>query len=355
MPLPGSQELNHLDWAYFLHTYRWYFRIFFGLWILTGSFYAFKIRRKWLPLLALIPVVAIVYLVNFKMQADKMFKEPKRLIMASFADNKVESNAQVVGIEINGDAKAYPIKFLAYHHIVYDTVGGESIIITYCSVCHSGRIFNNNGEKFRLVGMDHFNAMFEDRKTGSWWRQATGECIAGKRKGEKWSERTAIQITVQEWFNLYPQGKVMQIDPSSIKKYDLTGKFEQGKETGSLERTDSLSWQEKSLVIGVTLGSVSKAYDWRELLEKKIINDTLAKQKIVVLVYPDKKTFAAYINFTETNFEIKGDTLIAGNAVFDLYGRSLVKNEPSLQRLYSYQEFWHSWRFFHPTTLKYGS
>ncbi|MFX5562960.1 DUF3179 domain-containing (seleno)protein, partial [Acinetobacter baumannii] len=64
---------------------------------------------------------------------------------------------------------AYPIQFIGYHHQVVDTVGGEPIIATYCTVCRTGRIFSSTvdgvPEKFRLVGMDHFNAMFEDART----------------------------------------------------------------------------------------------------------------------------------------------------------------------------------------------
>jgi hypothetical protein len=32
--------------------------------------------------------------------------------------------------------------------------------------------------------MDHFNAMFEDSQTKSWWRQVNGEAIAGPLKGK---------------------------------------------------------------------------------------------------------------------------------------------------------------------------
>jgi hypothetical protein len=44
-------------------------------------------------------------------------------------------------------------------------------------------VVDGRSETFRLVGMDHFNAMFEDASTHSWWRQANGEAIAGPSKG----------------------------------------------------------------------------------------------------------------------------------------------------------------------------
>ena len=77
--------------------------------------------------------------------------------------------------------------FIGYHHQVRDRVGGTDVLVTYCTVCRSGRVFSplvdGTLERFRLVGMDRFNAMFEDESTGSWWRQATGAAVAGPRKG----------------------------------------------------------------------------------------------------------------------------------------------------------------------------
>src|SRR5688572_20624908 len=37
MPMPGSQEMDSIDIAYFLHKYRWSFRVVFGLMIIAGS------------------------------------------------------------------------------------------------------------------------------------------------------------------------------------------------------------------------------------------------------------------------------------------------------------------------------
>ena len=96
---------------------------------------------------------------------------------------------------INGEAKAYPIQLIGYHHQVMDTVGNEPVIITYCTVCRTGRVYssslNGRHESFRLVGMDHFNAVFEDETTKTWWQQATGEAIAGPLKGSA-AQRNSI-------------------------------------------------------------------------------------------------------------------------------------------------------------------
>jgi hypothetical protein len=42
-----------------------------------------------------------------------------------------KNDDMVLAMEINGDAVAYPVRLLAYHHLVNDTVGGQPIVATY--------------------------------------------------------------------------------------------------------------------------------------------------------------------------------------------------------------------------------
>ena len=65
MPMPGSQQIDIVDIAYFLHTYRWFLRIVFGIMVLGGSAKAFQVRRCWIPALSIIPVIVIIYFFNF--------------------------------------------------------------------------------------------------------------------------------------------------------------------------------------------------------------------------------------------------------------------------------------------------
>ena len=166
MPMPGSQQRDTVDFAYFLYSYRWFFRVGFGLVILVSSLSAFRTMRKWKPLLALLPVAIIVYVFNFRMTADKMFLEPQHLVFKTKTENSLTDSSLVIAVSHNMDAKAYPVRYIQYHHQVRDTVGGRPVMVTYCNVCRTGRVFepsvDGKAESFRLVGMDHFNAMFED-------------------------------------------------------------------------------------------------------------------------------------------------------------------------------------------------
>src|SRR5436190_2574719 len=354
MPMPGSQQMNSIDLAYFLHKWRWIFRALFGLILIVGLLKS-NWRRKWVPAVPILLLAAVVFMANFKMAADAMFKQPKQVLLVNAQTNKVDLNRLVLGVSINGEAKAYPIQFLGYHHHIQDTVGGKTILVTYCTVCRTGRVFepmvNGKKEKFRLVGMDHFNAMLEDATTKSWWRQVTGEAITGKLKGQQLPEVYSTQTSLADWLQLNPNSLIMQADTSFIKSYDSTLKFESGASKSKLTGTDSLSWKDKSWVIGVKAGKESKAYDWNQLKKEKLIQDKIGSTPVLIVLSKNEKSFFAFERPTENAiFSLNGDTLLFNNYKLRLDGKG-IDTIFSLKPLPASQEFWHSWQAFNPGTL----
>jgi Protein of unknown function (DUF3179) len=354
MPMPGSQRMDSIGIAYFLYSWRWAFRILFAALMIYGYFKS-KWRFRWLPFVFVVIGGFIIYFLNFKMSADHMFYQPTRLAMADASKDSTDKQRLVLGVAINGEAKAYPIQYIGYHHQVADTVGGKPVLVTYCTVCRSGRVFDptvrGKHEKFRLVGMDHFNAMFEDETTGSWWRQATGEAIAGKLKGERLLELLSTQAALGEWLNLYPKSLVMQPDLKFRAIYDSMSNFESGKGKSDLTRSDTLSWEDKSWVVGVKTASQTKAYDWNKLKKERCIQDQIdATPVLVVLAKDDKSFFALERPSASSSIVLQNDTLFLDNHKFKLDGTG-IDTSFSLKRLLAYQEFWHSWRCFQPSTL----
>ena len=355
MPMPGSQRMNSINIAYFLYKWRWVFRVLFVLLLMYGLFKS-NWKRKWVLIIPVILLALVLYMVNFKMAADHMFYQPKQKIMSTVLNNKVDTNRLVIGVVYNGKAKAYPIQFLGFHHQVLDTVGGKPLIITYCTVCRTGRVFeplvNGKYEKFRLVGMDHFNAMFEDKTTKSWWRQANGEAITGKLKGQQLPEFFSTQTSLADWLSLYPNSLIMQADPAFINSYESTGKFESGTSRSSLTGTDTLSWNDKSWVIGIKAGTERKAYDWNQLKKVRIIHDKLGTTELLIVLSKDDKSFFAFERPLHAMFSFTNDTIIYKNRHFRMDGKG-IDTVASLKPLPAYQEFWHSWRTFNPDTKKY--
>jgi hypothetical protein len=355
MPMPGSQRMNSIDLAYFLYRFRWLFRVLFILMIFVGLLGS-RWKRKWLLVVPIGALAAIAYMANFVMAADHMFYQPTKVLMVNAAANKVDSERLVIGVTLNGEAKAYPIRFLGFHHQVQDTIGGQPVMVTYCTVCRTGRVFqpivDGRYEKFRLVGMDHFNAMFEDLTTKSWWRQVTGEAITGKLKGDKLPEIFSMQTSLAEWLRLNPNSLIMQADSSFISSYDTTLKYESGKSKNELTGTDSLSWNDKSWVVGVKVGAERKAYDWNRLKTERIIHDKIERTPVLIVLSNDNKSFFAFERPNENSmFGLNNDILEYNNHHFRIDGKG-IDTSVSLKPLQASQEFWHSWRTFNPNTKK---
>ncbi len=356
MPLPGSQKMDSLDFAYFIYQWRWFFRFIIGVGIIISVSKAFAVKRKWVPIVVMIIAGIIVYMANFEMRADKMFLQPKQLIFTSERDNNVPLDRLIIGIKHNGETKAYPISFLVYHHQVFDEIGGVPVIVTYCNVCRSGRVFEpkvkGKLEKFRLVGMDHFNAMFEDETTGSWWRQENGKAVTGKLKGEQLPEMISQQMSLSKWLELYPDSKVMQADPNFRDEYDYFGKFEKGTSKSSLTGTSEVEWGDKSWVVGVEINGVSKAYSWNDLKDQLVINDKVGGKSIIVALSKDNNSFVVLENPTDQKASLLKDEIVIGEEHFNFSGEG-TNTRSKLTTVQAYQEFWHSWLTFHPRTLKY--
>jgi hypothetical protein len=300
-----------------------------------------------------------------------MFYQPKTKNLVTAADNKVPIDKLVIGVTINGESKAYPIEIIGYHHQVQDTIGGESIIVTYCTVCRTGRVFSPmvKGEKesFRLVGMDHFNAMFEDKRTKSWWRQATGEAVAGKLKGESLKEFPSQQMRLSAWLRQNPSSLILQPDPAFQNKYDALKGFDLGTLTSGLVRRDSASWKFKSWVVGIEHNKTAKAYDWNDLVSKRVINDSLPGLPLVIVIETDNASFHAW-DRTVSNKDLlnityqlvfTADSLgfkdLTTNSTWNFDGLAIdgpLKGQ-QLKPVQASQEFWHSWRTFHPKTESY--
>src|SRR5688572_30798190 len=115
MPMPGSQRMNSVDIAYVLYSNRWVFRLRFEFMVILGARQAFQIRHKWLPVLAVLPVAFIAYIFNFQMMADAMFKQPEKVTFKSRNENALNDSSIVIGVEYNGEVKAYPMRFITYH------------------------------------------------------------------------------------------------------------------------------------------------------------------------------------------------------------------------------------------------
>ncbi|MEP6952246.1 MAG: DUF3179 domain-containing (seleno)protein [Ginsengibacter sp.] len=369
MPFPGSQHKNTISLAYWISNNIIWIRILALVLLIFPLINVFRSSRTWKKIVLSVILgfyTVVFFFFNYRFEADKMFYQPKQKLFVAAANDTTNKNKLVIGVSLNGEAKAYPIQLIGYHHQVRDTIGNTPVMITYCTVCRTGRAFspyvNGKMESFRLVGMDHFNAMFEDATTKSWWQQATGVAIAGPLTGTALQELPSRQLTLAAWLREYPDSYIMQPDTSFKKDYNDLADFDKGTIKSGLEKRDSLSWKHKSWVIGVIHNRSAKAYDWNDLVKKKIIQDTIAGLPIVIALEKDTASFHVYdrrLNGSVLSFQQGNTTDLLidqnTNSTWNMDGVCIdgtLKGQ-KLMAVQSSQEFWHSWNTFHPHTTTY--
>ena len=130
----------------------------------------------------------------------------------------------VIGLSLDGEARAYPLRILTWHEIVNDVVGGRPGAVTYCPLCNSSLVFDRRVEgttlEFGTTGkLKDSNLIMYDRRTDSWWQQFTGEAIAGEYAGERLE---LLPSRLQSWERFraeHPDGLVLVPGDPGLRDY----------------------------------------------------------------------------------------------------------------------------------------
>ncbi len=139
--------------------------------------------------------------------------------VAVSGETRIGNQEAVIVLEMEGErARAYPIRYLTWHEIVNDTVGGVPVAVTFCPLCNSAITFDRRvggrvkGRvlEFGVSGMlRNSDMVMYDRQTESWWQQAIGQGIVGEMNGV---ELVTLPSWMESWESFrarHPEGLVM--------------------------------------------------------------------------------------------------------------------------------------------------
>jgi hypothetical protein len=103
--------------------------------VLVGTTWLWRVSVRWWRKTAMV-IIVVVSLASawFARQNhfEWMFNPLANAAYVKASDAAfVGDTDMVMAIERNGEAVAYPIRLMAYHHIVQDTVGGTPLVATY--------------------------------------------------------------------------------------------------------------------------------------------------------------------------------------------------------------------------------
>jgi len=131
----------------------------------------------------------------------------------------------IIGLVINGDARAYPYAIMNWHEIVNDVVGGEPVAVTYCPLCETNSVFkrvlNGKAVEFGVSGKLYESCLVMfDRTSDSLYSQPWGVGIVGEETDTVLERVPAVRTTVGQWKEKYPDSKILTTDTGALRNYD---------------------------------------------------------------------------------------------------------------------------------------
>ncbi|WP_435622564.1 DUF3179 domain-containing protein [Flagellimonas sp.] len=151
-------------------------------------------------------------------------RNPKMII--PLEANYLKDSAIVFGIEVNGDARAYPKQILAWHEMFVDEVGGVPVAGVYCTLCGTVILYKTEHEGVNhQMGTSGFlyrsNKLMYDKATQSLWSTLEGEPVIGPLvgKGIQLDYLSVVTTTWGEWKKRHPDTKVLSLDTGHRRDY----------------------------------------------------------------------------------------------------------------------------------------
>jgi len=184
----------------------------------------------------------------------------------------LKSRDRVLGIELNGVARAYPIRILNYHEIVNDAFGGHAVVVTYCPLCNSGIAFNAKVDGTRLeFGVSgllyNSDVLLYDRQTGSLWSQIEQTAITGTMKGTRLNALPMAHTTWRDWVARHPETEVLSDQTGFRRNYKVSPYPDYARNSALYfpVTAHNSKYRRKSLVLGLEIDEQFKAYPFSEL------------------------------------------------------------------------------------------
>lgn len=197
----------------------------------------------------------------------------------------------VMGLQIGGEARAYPFSILNWHELVNDVVGEQPVVVSYCPLCRSGYVFSRVvGDSTLTFGVSgllyNSNVLLYDRETESLWSQIEAEAVSGPLQGAELEQMYATTTTWADWLRTHPDTEVLNRNTGYRRDYTRSPYGDYSRDRALMfpvDATDS-AFHFKAIVAGIEVGGKYKAYPI-PVLEKAgtdTFTDTFNGQELVI-------------------------------------------------------------------------
>ena len=268
----------------------------------------------------------------------------------------------VFGIFLQGEARAYPKRILAWHELFDDTIGGRGVACAYCTLCGSAVLYNQRigSQKFDF-GTSGFlyrsNKLMYDRQTRSLWSSLKGVPVTGKLVGSglKLNRLAIVTTTWEAWKQRHPQTKVLSLETGYDRDYGEGVAYRDYFATQNL--MFPVPFQDKRLknkqeVVALLLNGKAVAYDVSFLKKHPLYLDSIGNQSLVILTnrsWANRVYDATGVSFS--SWDQKSKLIDKEGQRWEVREEALIHpSGKQRRRLPSHRAFWFGWHAQFPNS-----
>jgi len=227
-----------------------------------------------------------------------------QFISANDAAAFMQAEDRVLGLEINGQARAYPVKILNHHEIVNDNIDGQGILISYCPLCGTGMAFFSNVDgrelSFGVSGLLYnSDVLMYDRQTESLWSQILGRAISGPARGTKLQSVPVIHTNWRGWLQEHPKSSVLSTQTGYRRDYSKNpyAGYGDSKQVWFPVSNRDKRYSNKEWVIGLEIDGVTRAWPfseldsiWQQDPQKAFVDDSINGKPVRIYYQPQNRS-----------------------------------------------------------------
>lgn len=204
---------------------------------------------------------------------------------------RLDPTDRVLGLEVDGAARAYPIAILNWHEVVNDNIRDRPVAVTYCPLCGTGVAFaaedGGRAIRFGVSGLLYnSDVLLYDRTTESLWSQIKMQAISGPRKGERLTPLPLTHTSWAAWREDHPGTLVLSRDTGFDRDYTRNPYAGYRSDRGLYFPVAAKSgrYHPKERVLGIEIDGRAKAYPFAELSLSghREIEDTFAGRRLTI-------------------------------------------------------------------------
>jgi hypothetical protein len=279
----------------------------------------------------------------------------------------------VLGVQIEGDARAYPLRILDWHAVANETIDRIPVAVAYCRPCGSIALYRTDTPKgiLTLAASGRFqegDQLLVDQPTGTLWSQLTGRPVEGPLAGSglQLQPLPVVLTTWRSWFEDHPETRVLSLETGFQREYPIGGRPGDDPVLPVSRRSPALP--ETAWIFGMVINDAAgaaKAYPVDRLAREGAVDDELAGHPVVIVADPGSdsrhRTVRAYERGDRV-FTPSGHAFLGASFVNDQDGHPWKIGDEALttpdgkrlRRLPGDLVYWRGWFAAHPQAPLYG-